>query len=124
MATSYKILGQASPNVDTDTDLYTVPAATSAIVSSIVVCHFIGSVSANTGATALLNFAVWVRVAGAAKSDSNKLIATASVGAGSTIVLKLGITLAATDVITVRESSTGGTAAPYLTFTAFGCEIT
>jgi hypothetical protein len=39
MATIYKILGQSSPLATTETDLYTVPALTSAVCSSISICN-------------------------------------------------------------------------------------
>ena len=57
MATTRKVLGQVAPSATTDTTLYTVPAATSTVCSSLVV--------ANRGeVTALVRVAV--RVAGAA----------------------------------------------------------
>ncbi len=39
MATNYKVLGQSNPSATTATSLYTVPAATQAIVSTITVCN-------------------------------------------------------------------------------------
>ncbi len=39
MANTYKILGQVSPSATTETDLYTVPAATSTVCSSISICN-------------------------------------------------------------------------------------
>ena len=32
MATTYKVLGQSAPTATTDTDVYTVPAATTAVL--------------------------------------------------------------------------------------------
>ena len=37
MPTVYKTLGQVSPAATTETDLYTVPAATAAVASSVIV---------------------------------------------------------------------------------------
>ena len=39
MATTYKVLGQSAPSATTATTLYTVPAATSTVVSSISVVN-------------------------------------------------------------------------------------
>ena len=38
MATTRKVLGQAAPAADTNTDLYTVPASTSTVTSTLTVC--------------------------------------------------------------------------------------
>jgi hypothetical protein len=43
MANVYKILGQSSPSATTPTDLYTVPAATSTVCSSISICNWGGT---------------------------------------------------------------------------------
>jgi hypothetical protein len=59
-----------------------------------------------------------VRVAGAAASAANILVPVVAVAANSTLALTLGVTVQATDVITV-QSSTGSA----LTFQAFGSEI-
>ena len=39
MATNYKVLGQSAPSATTDTTLYTVPASTQAVVSTVSVCN-------------------------------------------------------------------------------------
>lgn len=39
MANTLKVLGQSAPGAASQTTLYTVPAATSTVVSSIVVCN-------------------------------------------------------------------------------------
>lgn len=39
MPTIYKVLGQSNPAATTATTLYTVPSATSAVVSTISVCN-------------------------------------------------------------------------------------
>jgi|LauGreDrversion2_3_1035106.scaffolds.fasta_scaffold15770_2 membrane-bound inhibitor of C-type lysozyme len=46
MATTYKVLGQSNPAAATATTLYTVPAATSTVVSTINICN--QSVSADS----------------------------------------------------------------------------
>lgn len=108
MPTTYKVLGQSNPSATTATTLYTVPSATQTIVSTIVV--------ANTAATSA-TFRIAVRVAGAALATSQYVAYDVSVGANDSTALTLGITLGATDVITVYASSAN------LTFSAFGSEI-
>lgn len=112
MATeTYKVLGQvdsATAGANTDGDLYTVPGATSTVVSSIVITN------RSTAAT----FIIKVRVAGAASNVKQQLYSGLTINANDTIVLTAGITLAATDVLTVQASTTS------VTFQAFGVEIT
>lgn len=107
MATTYKVLGQSNPAATTATTLYTVPASTSAVVSTITVAGLTG------GGT----FRISVRPAGAVQANQHYLVYDASVGAGETISLTWGITLATTDVITVYAS------VATLAFSAFGSEI-
>jgi hypothetical protein len=107
MATTYKILGQVSPAANTDEDLYTVPSSTSAVVSTITV--------SNLGTSGL--FRIAARPAGAAIANQHYLAYDVSLNANDSITFTLGITLAATDVITVRASNTS------FAFSAFGTEI-
>lgn len=108
MPTTYKVLGQSNPSATTATTLYTVPSATQAVVSTIVV--------ANLTATAA-TFRIAVRVAGATLANSQYVAYNITVGASDSTTVTLGITLGATDVITVY-ASTGD-----VTFSAFGSEI-
>ena len=107
MATTYKVLGQSNPSATTDTTLYTVPALTQTVVSTITV--------ANLGSTG--TFRVAVRPAGAAIANQHYVVYDATLNANDSITLTLGITLEATDVITVRGSNTS------FAFQAFGSEI-
>lgn len=109
MATNYLVLGQAAPSATTDTTLYTAPAATQAVVSTVTACN-----RASTAGT----FRVAVRPGGAAIANQHYLVFDANLAANQTIALTLGITLAATDVVTVRGSSAS------MSFSAFGSEIT
>lgn len=110
MATStYKILGQAAPATTADTTLITVGAAKEQIISTLVIANVTA-----TAATAR----VYARIAGAAVAVSNAILYDVNIPANSSATFTLGITLATTDVITVR-TSTGAA----LTFTAFGTEI-
>ena len=108
MPTTYKVLGQSAPAATTLTTLYTVPAATNAVVSSITV--------ANLAATAA-TFRIAVRVAGASIATSQYIGYDITVGASDTTVLTMGVTMNATDVLSVYSSTAT------VTFSAFGSEI-
>jgi hypothetical protein len=108
MATRYKVLGQAAPAAATNTDIYTVPALKEAIISTIVVCNRSGSVT---------TYRIAVRPAGAAIADEHFLAHDVVVGAADSTTLTLGVTLSASDVITVYSLTTD------LSFSVFGSEI-
>ena len=108
MATIYKVLGQSAPSATTDTTLYTVPSATDTVISTIVVAN--RSASART-------YRIAIRPAGASISDEHYLAYDVAIAAKDSTALTLGITLDATDVVTVRASTAD------LSFTAFGSEI-
>jgi glucose-6-phosphate dehydrogenase assembly protein OpcA len=108
MPTTYKVLGQSNPSATTATTLYTVPAATQAVVSTITV--------ANQAASAA-TYRIAVRVAGASLAASQYIAYDVSLPANASDTLTLGITLGATDVITVYASSAT------MSFAAFGSEI-
>lgn len=108
MATVYKVLAQSNPSATTLTTLYTVPSATSAVVSTITIC--------NQTATAA-TYRIAVRPAGASIAAQHYIVYGATVAASDTTALTLGITLAATDVISVYASTAN------LSFSAFGSEI-
>ena len=107
MATSYKVLGQSNPAATTNTTLYTVPSATSAIGSTLSVC--------NQGVSTNVNVAV--RPAGAAITASQYIVYQAPVSANDTLFLTLGISLATTDVVTVYANTAN------VSFSLFGTEI-
>ena len=109
MPKSYKILGQAAPAATTDTTLYTVPAATQAVVSSIVIAN---------RAAYQATYRIALRPAGATIENKNYIAYDVVVDASDSTTLTLGITLAATDVITVYASTAN------LSFNALGSEIT
>lgn len=109
MPTSYKVLGQSAPSATTATTLYTVPSATQAVCSTIVV--------SNRG-TADATYRVMVRPAGASLANQHYLFYDISLTANSSDVLSMGMTLAATDVVAVYASNAN------LSFTLFGSELT
>ena len=108
MPTTYKVLGQSSPSATTATTLYTVPSATQAVVSTIAV--------ANRGAAAA-TYRIAIRVAGSALSNEEYIAYDAAITANNSTFITVGITLSATDVITVYASTAD------LSFNAFGSEI-
>ena len=105
---SKKALGQSNPAATTATSLYTVPASKEAVVSSISV--------ANLTATAA-TFRIAIRPAGATLANEHYIAYDSTVAANDSTMLTIGITLAATDVITVYASTAN------LSFSAFGSEI-
>ena len=108
MATTYKVLGQSNPSATTATTLYTVPASTQTVVSTLTVCN-----QAATAAT----YRVAVRVAAAGLSASQYVAYDVSLPGNATDTLTLGLTLGATDVITIYASTAT------MSFAAFGSEI-
>jgi glucose-6-phosphate dehydrogenase assembly protein OpcA len=108
MATVYKVLGQSNPAATTATTLYTVPASTSTVVSTISVCN-----QASTAAT----YRIAVRPAGATLAAQHYIVYGATVPASDSTMITVGLTLATTDVVTVYASSAT------LSFNAYGSEI-
>jgi hypothetical protein len=108
MPTNYKVLGQSNPAATTATTLYTVPSATQSIVSTLTVT--------NQTATAG-TYRIAVRVAGATLAAAQYLAYDVSLPGNATDTLTLGVTLGATDVITVYAS------AATFSFNAFGSEL-
>ena len=109
MAQVFKVLGQSNPTACTNTDIYTVPAANSTVVSTITICN--ANISAN------VNYSIAVRPAGATLAQKHYIAANAVVGFLDTIILTSGLTLSNGDVITVF--TTGST----VSFNVFGSEI-
>ena len=110
MAETFKILGQVAANSNTTTNVYTVPAATQAVVSSIVI------VNRNVGANC--TYRVAAQRAGAALANQHYIAFDAPIAALDTVALSLGVTLGNTDVISVYTANVN------LSFSVFGTEIT
>ena len=108
MAKNYKILGQSLPIANTFTDLYTVPTGNSAVISTLNICN---TTAAN------VTFRVLARPSGNAISTQQYIVFDAALPAQDAIGLTLGMSLGATDKITVY-SFQGNVA-----FTLFGTEI-
>ena len=109
MAEEYKVLGQSYPALTTLTDVYTVPAGKSAVISTITLCN------RNSSA---LNMRLAVSPAGATIEDKHYLSYGLPLQAGDTLSMTIGVTLAATDVLRVYTNAVG------LSVNVFGTEIT
>lgn len=109
MPAAYKVLGQSNPSATTLTTLYTVPASTSAVLSTLAVANL----SAVT-----VTFRVAVRVNGATIANAQYIAYDAGVGANDSVFLTLGLSLAAGDVVSVYASTAN------VAFSAYGSEIT
>lgn len=112
MAVTYKVLAQVRPSTTADTTVYTVPAGTTTVVSSMVLTNS----AANTAFT--VSATVRLRIGGAAVATSQILMNT-TLTSIDTQAFTSGITLNAGDVITVTANL-----ASALTMHVFGSEIT
>ena len=110
MATSYKILGQAHLTTTSDTDVYTVPASTETIISTVIV--------ANIGASAT-TFNIALRDNGDTLANKHYIAKEVPIAANDSTTLTLGMALEATDVVTCTAG-----AADSLSFNLFGAEVT
>jgi len=108
MATTYKVLGQSNPSATTLTTLYTCPAATQTVISTISICN-----QAGTSGT----YRIAVRPNGAAIAPEHYVVYDATIQANTTAAYTLGLTIDASDVISVYAS------ASTMSFNAFGSEI-
>ena len=108
MPQTYKVLGQTNPSAITNTNLYTVPSGASTIISTISIC-------ATSGTDA---YRISVVPNGESLSTKHYIAYDAGIDSQDTIVLTLGLTLSAGDVISVYAASSN------LAFSAFGTEIT
>ena len=104
---AYKVLAQSNPSATTATTLYTVPASSASVISTITICN-----QAASAAT----YRVAVRPAGASLAAVHYVAYDIAIAANDTTALTLGLTLAATDVVTVYASSAT------LSFHAYGSE--
>lgn len=109
MPNTYKVLAQSAPSATTNTTLYTVPAATATVISTITICNRASSQG---------TYRIAIRPGGASLANTHYIAFDVPIQANDTTALTLGITLAATDVVTVYASSAD------FTFGLFGSEVT
>jgi hypothetical protein len=108
MIESYKVLAQLSPNANTLTTAYTVPTATSSTISSIVICNTNNS---------QITFRVSVKINGEADNIKQYLYYDLPILDNDTFISTIGITLAASDIVSVYADNTN------VSFNIFGVEI-
>ena len=103
-----KVLGQSNPSATTLTTLYTVPASNEAVVSTLVACN------RDSGTACTVRVAV--RPAGAAISNEHYIYYGLEIPASETFAATLGLTLEATDVVSVYTDNAT------MSFSLFGDE--
>jgi hypothetical protein len=108
MAYTYKVLGQSAPTATTNTDVYTVGAGKQAIVSTITVAN---------RAAAAATYRIAIRPSGATLNNQHYIAYDVSIAANDTVPITVGISLQASDVVTVYASTAN------LSFGVFGSEI-
>jgi hypothetical protein len=111
MASTYKVLGQLNPSAASATALYTVPASTSSVISSISIANLAASAA---------TFRLLVQKSGETGSITDKQYIgyDITVGGSDTTIITVGLTLATGDVVKVYASTAT------VAFQAFGSEIT
>lgn len=108
MGMTYKVLGQSNPAANTPTTLYTVPAATTTVASTINICNLDSTAG---------NFRIAVRPSGATITNAHYIAYNTVVPANDSIAMTIGITLSTTDVVTVTANTAN------VSFNLFGSEI-
>lgn len=108
MADLPKTLGQLAPAATTLTALYTVPALTYTVVSSVIVCN-----QNSTSST----FRISVAVLGAADTPKQYLYYDVPISKNNTFVATIGISLNAGDVVRVYAGNTN------VSFNLMGVEV-
>lgn len=108
MGISYKVLGQINPTANTATTLYTAPSGANTIISTITVCN---------QSNIATSFKLAIRPAGEAIDPKHYINYDTPLPGNDTINLTLGLTLAATDVITANVGSST------TSINAYGSEI-
>ena len=112
MPQNFKRLGAINPSANTQTNVYVVPAATEAVISTITICN-----QAVTNASYSLIVMDSSEFASPAPTSSF-VVRGAVVPATDSIILTLGITANAGSIIAANTNS------PNISFIAFGSELT
>ena len=110
MASTYKVLGQVAAAANTTHNVYTVPAATQAVISSVIVTN------RNNNANA--TFRIAVQPAGAALANQHYIAYEAPLTAYDSVTLQMGVSMGNTDVLSVYTANAN------ISFSVFGVEIT
>lgn len=108
MANAFKVLAQSNPAATTNTDIYTVPASTEAVISSIIIANLSSSDT---------TYDIAIRPNNETLENKHFLAKGVTLGAADSTALTLGITMDAADVLTVQASTID------TSFNVFGSEI-
>jgi hypothetical protein len=108
LADTFKVLGQAAPNPNTLTDLYTVTGSKQATSSSITIC--------NQNSVAV-KVRLSVAISGVADARKQYIYYDLPIAANDTFVATIGITLAKTDVVRCQTNTAN------VSFNLFGVEV-
>ena len=108
----YKILGQIQTTANVLTTIYTVPAATNTMISTITICNQ----SPNT-----VSVNVAANVSGSAVTTKNFIVSGYSLGAAETLVLEPRVSLNVGSILSANI--TGANASSNISINAFGVEI-
>jgi len=111
MPTTLKILGQSNPAATNYANLYTVPGATSAVVSTLVICN-------RSSISATIRVAVEPSGAGSPVANEYYIYYDLIIPGNETFTSTIGLSLGAADEITVYTDNAT------VSFSAFGQEIT
>ena len=108
----YKILGQIQTTANVLTTIYTVPAATNTMISTITICNQ----SPNT-----VSINVAANISGSAVTTRNFIVSGYSLGAAETLVLEPRVSLNVGSILSANI--TGANASSNISINAFGVEI-
>jgi hypothetical protein len=108
----YKILGQIQTTANVLTTIYTVPAATNTMISTITICNQ----SPNT-----VSINVAANVSGSAVTTRNFIVSGYALGAAETLVLEPRVSLNVGSILSANV--TGANASSNISINAFGVEI-
>ena len=105
---AYKVLAQSAPSATTATDVYTVGSGIETVISTIIIAN---------RAAAAGSFRLSVRPNGASQTNAMYCAYDVPIAANDSTTLTLGLTLDATDVLTLYCSSAD------MSVNVFGTEI-
>jgi hypothetical protein len=112
MANTYKRLGAIYPSANTQTNVYVIPAATQAVISTIAICN--QGANSTTYSLAFMDSSQFNSAAPAATF----IVKNAALAGSDTIFLTIGLTANAGVVLAANTPNAN------ISFAAFGSEIT
>ncbi len=112
MANTYKRLGAINPSANTQTNVYVIPAATQAVISTVAICN--QGANSTTYSLALMDSSQF----NAAAPAATFLVRNAALSGSDTIFLTVGLTGNAGSVLVANTPNAN------ISFSAFGSEIT